>query len=132
MVNRIAMLFLFIVFCLSSSLYAQLWVVDPLEAIYPDSNNIESWDKNWASDFIVDTDISCHIVVKVPKNKPYKLIGHVNGEEVFLSELVDVPVEQNTGIDSRTEQYKGIKNRSEEHTSELQSRGHLVCRLLLE
>src|SRR5439155_21374459 len=25
-----------------------------------------------------------------------------------------------------------IQNRSEEHTSELQSRGHLVCRLLLE
>src|SRR5690625_7021317 len=25
-----------------------------------------------------------------------------------------------------------INNRSEEHTSELQSRGHLVCRLLLE
>src|SRR5439155_17319486 len=25
-----------------------------------------------------------------------------------------------------------IKERSEEHTSELQSRGHLVCRLLLE
>src|SRR5690625_5753609 len=31
--------------------------------------------------------------------------------------------------------YRGINNegyRSEEHTSELQSRGHLVCRLLLE
>src|SRR5690625_6689487 len=26
----------------------------------------------------------------------------------------------------------GAKKRSEEHTSELQSRGHLVCRLLLE
>src|SRR5690625_556460 len=26
----------------------------------------------------------------------------------------------------------GIRLRSEEHTSELQSRGHLVCRLLLE
>ena len=25
-----------------------------------------------------------------------------------------------------------LLNRSEEHTSELQSRGHLVCRLLLE
>src|SRR5690625_6517256 len=25
-----------------------------------------------------------------------------------------------------------VQNRSEEHTSELQSRGHLVCRLLLE
>src|SRR5437660_10687334 len=28
--------------------------------------------------------------------------------------------------------YPGPKPRSEEHTSELQSRGHLVCRLLLE
>src|SRR5437870_10589625 len=28
--------------------------------------------------------------------------------------------------------FKHDKNRSEEHTSELQSRGHLVCRLLLE
>src|SRR5207253_10529724 len=27
---------------------------------------------------------------------------------------------------------KGCAERSEEHTSELQSRGHLVCRLLLE
>src|SRR5690625_6959833 len=27
---------------------------------------------------------------------------------------------------------KGLHARSEEHTSELQSRGHLVCRLLLE
>src|SRR5207253_6964107 len=26
----------------------------------------------------------------------------------------------------------GVRERSEEHTSELQSRGHLVCRLLLE
>src|SRR5690625_6949784 len=29
-------------------------------------------------------------------------------------------------------QRKGLEDRSEEHTSELQSRGHLVCRLLLE
>src|SRR5690625_5516070 len=28
--------------------------------------------------------------------------------------------------------YRNAINRSEEHTSELQSRGHLVCRLLLE
>src|SRR5439155_24495601 len=27
---------------------------------------------------------------------------------------------------------RGLSDRSEEHTSELQSRGHLVCRLLLE
>src|SRR5439155_17188669 len=30
------------------------------------------------------------------------------------------------------EQAFGMMKRSEEHTSELQSRGHLVCRLLLE
>src|SRR5207253_10528012 len=28
--------------------------------------------------------------------------------------------------------HRAARNRSEEHTSELQSRGHLVCRLLLE
>src|SRR2546422_6003904 len=33
---------------------------------------------------------------------------------------------------SRREANRGGANRSEEHTSELQSRPHLVCRLLLE
>src|SRR5439155_15668499 len=32
----------------------------------------------------------------------------------------------------QTRLYQGQEKRSEEHTSELQSRGHLVCRLLLE
>src|SRR5690625_6298551 len=31
-----------------------------------------------------------------------------------------------------TGKIKEVRERSEEHTSELQSRGHLVCRLLLE
>src|SRR5690625_1203624 len=34
--------------------------------------------------------------------------------------------------DRFVDQDSGINRRSEEHTSELQSRGHLVCRLLLE
>src|SRR5690625_6062201 len=33
---------------------------------------------------------------------------------------------------SRQDQAANRRTRSEEHTSELQSRGHLVCRLLLE
>src|SRR5439155_25320919 len=33
---------------------------------------------------------------------------------------------------SLDEIYWGARKRSEEHTSELQSRGHLVCRLMLE
>src|SRR5690625_1222423 len=35
-------------------------------------------------------------------------------------------------LDSASEASKGKEKRSEEHTSELQSRGHLVCRLLLD
>src|SRR5207253_11440414 len=37
-----------------------------------------------------------------------------------------------SGIRSRMIGKPGTSRRSEEHTSELQSRGHLVCRLLLE
>src|SRR5690625_7800153 len=39
---------------------------------------------------------------------------------------VVLPVEERVG------DHRGHRVRSEEHTSELQSRGHLVCRLLLE
>src|SRR5690625_7064469 len=40
--------------------------------------------------------------------------------------------ERNTLTDTSDEPLISITIRSEEHTSELQSRGHLVCRLLLE
>src|SRR5439155_13882602 len=40
---------------------------------------------------------------------------------------------RSAGSRSRTSsRARGAETRSEEHTSELQSRGHLVCRLLLE
>src|SRR5439155_17325504 len=37
-----------------------------------------------------------------------------------------------SGFSTAVEPVCSITSRSEEHTSELQSRGHLVCRLLLE
>src|SRR5690625_6715245 len=43
----------------------------------------------------------------------------------------DNKVNGNPGLTLNITQSNG-SNRSEEHTSELQSRGHLVCRLLLE
>src|SRR5690625_5766407 len=46
------------------------------------------------------------------------LAGHIEAD--VRRALSDIP------------EVKDIKVRSEEHTSELQSRGHLVCRLLLE
>src|SRR2546422_7806736 len=39
---------------------------------------------------------------------------------------------QGTGLLCRVQQFRLVEIRSEEHTSELQSRLHLVCRLLLE
>src|SRR5207253_7758673 len=44
----------------------------------------------------------------------------------------DVAIGRRTWIDHATVRSHAETIRSEEHTSELQSRGHLVCRLLLE
>ncbi|GGW45912.1 DUF4091 domain-containing protein [Arenibacter certesii] len=94
------------------ALHAQIWVVDPLEAIYPDENNIASFSKEWSADFIPATEIAAHVLVKVPKNTAFSLSAQIEGKQILgaFSELIDVPVEQNTGIDSRTEKYKGVKN----------------------
>src|SRR5690625_6836946 len=48
---------------------------------------------------------------------------------------VDAPADTRTDLSDvfqRLRMRQEFRQRSEEHTSELQSRGHLVCRLLLE
>src|SRR5690625_7065973 len=55
---------------------------------------------------------------------PYQLAGGLNWEDIREKEA--------DKIWSVVERYAPNMKRSEEHTSELQSRGHLVCRLLLE
>src|SRR5690625_6048035 len=52
-------------------------------------------------------------------------------ELILLTPLTDLQVVQQSFISRRALVFI-IGSRSEEHTSELQSRGHLVCRLLLE
>src|SRR5690625_5718515 len=49
-----------------------------------------------------------------------------------LRELYDIPVILLTAKGELDDKEKGFLARSEEHTSELQSRGQLVCRPLLE
>src|SRR5690554_7029690 len=60
-------------------------------------------------------------------SEPYSLIRHRLQEENGTS-AVDVEVQE----EGRNHHWRGTGKRSEEHTSELQSRPHLVCRLLLE
>src|SRR3712207_8354378 len=63
------------------------------------------------------------------------LVHHGHGREVLprveghaaVQELVDA-----SGADGGHQQGVAVRVRSEEHTSELQSRQYLVCRLLLE
>lgn len=98
-----------------SILKAQIWVIDPLEALYPDKNKVEDWSQKWSADFIPSTDIATNLLVKVPKNTPYKLSAKIEGQKISkeaFSKLIDVPVEQNTGtgLDGRTEQYNDTKN----------------------
>src|SRR5207253_9149175 len=69
-----------------------------------------------------------------PRQPPVNLYFDESGLLVRLVRFVDTPIGRvPTQIDySDYREVAGVKMpRSEEHTSELQSRGHLVCRLLL-
>src|SRR5690625_6832856 len=55
--------------------------------------------------------------------------GVTEGEDAEIPELL--PADLYVTDDMEIE-HTVVNERSEEHTSELQSRGHLVCRLLLE
>src|SRR5690625_5381049 len=48
-----------------------------------------------------------------------------------LADIIEITDSQDTAAEKANKFIQAIR-RSEEHTSELQSRGHLVCRLLLE
>src|SRR5690625_7064955 len=54
--------------------------------------------------------------------------GTSTARQIRTSTIPLLPCATTEGSSSHT----GREDRSEEHTSELQSRGHLVCRLLLE
>src|SRR5690554_4062599 len=50
------------------------------------------------------------------------------GDRYFKAKLYFITLDEKSGAEKKT----AVNMRSEEHTSELQSRPHLVCRLLLE
>ncbi|MEN8117888.1 MAG: DUF4091 domain-containing protein [Bacteroidota bacterium] len=91
----------------------QLWLVDPLEAIYPDKNELLEYNRKWKADIPVGAVAEVHILVKMSKGESFTISASIDGEylgtEVW-NQLIDVPVEENTGLDSRTEQFTGQKN----------------------
>src|SRR3989442_4633814 len=61
-----------------------------------------------------------------------KRLDEVGDVEGYWPGAPDLVVEVISSGDTYTEVDEKVLERSEEHTSELQSRPHLVCRLLLE
>lgn len=98
---------------MGSSMFAQLWMVDPLEAIYPDVNDMQNYESKYSADFASGSSASVHILVKVPSGSTLTCSAEKDNQKLGVevwNQLIDVPVEQNTGLDSRTEQYKNIVN----------------------
>src|SRR5690625_6441761 len=64
----------------------------------------------------------------------YGLESLTNDNGYYRAKLVNKLINWASDIGDRLQSntFKQLASRSEEHTSELQSRGHLVCRLLLE
>src|SRR5690625_3346783 len=84
----------------------------------------EKWEGVWSEQqlFAFDRETTREQVFSVDTPPP-TASGSLHVGHVFGYSQADMIV--------RYQRMSG-KNRSEEHTSELQSRGHLVCRLLLE
>ena len=91
----------------------RLWLVDPLEPLFPDSNNTSHFGTNYKTDFPTGTTIDVHILIRVKPSNTFAVSVALSGDTMplsCLSELRDVPVEQNTGVDSRTEAFTGQRN----------------------
>src|SRR5690625_7005633 len=89
---------------------------EDLKNVEEEYKSIGYRDAKVVSDTVITVDPNTlEIVVTIEEGKPYYL-GDITftGNSVFSTEVLERVF------------------RSEEHTSELQSRGHLVCRLLLE
>lgn len=105
---RIFLLNLFLL--LIQTVYSQsaIWLVDPLEPIYPDSNTFQGYSSKYKAAFPLGAPAEVNVILNIPVGTIVALSARMDGEELppeSWAVLLDVPVEQNTGLDSRTEQF---------------------------
>src|SRR5690625_5629745 len=81
--------------------------------------------------FSLDAVLLAHFA-RVPRSSKRKILDLCAGHGVVPLLLSPKTNAQITGVEVQGRLVHMAERRSEEHTSELQSRGHLVCRLLLE
>ena len=109
-IKSITLIVFFTISSLLTNAQFEAGLLNTLEAVYPDSNNVKL--KNTLTTNIAKNSAAeVHILVKseignlISFSTQSKNISNVN-----LSVIEPVPVEQNTGIDSRTEQFLGVLN----------------------
>lgn len=93
----------------------RLWLVDPLMQVYPDQNSTVTKDYSnfWTYEGPCGTKADVIILVSAPVGSTISIKVKREGtpfEEAQVYKLITVPVEQNTGIDKRTERFSGIEN----------------------
>lgn len=91
----------------------QVSLVDPLQPLFPDSNTAVRASRSLTLDYPGGTVADVHVLIFSADTATihFKALSEgktLPGNNWF--QLIDVPVEQNTGIDSRTEQFKGQYN----------------------
>ena len=81
-----------------------------LDAVYPDENNLK-FTKVYSADTPKNTTFNINLVVYSEKKSTVKLnYRSLEFDRISFNEVLDVPVEQNTGLDSRTERFRGNIN----------------------
>ena len=101
----------FFLLILNSS-YAQLkaGLLSPLEAVYPDINNLKFKNK-YISHIPSNSKAEVLVLIKSDIGNNISIESNsLNINEINLDLISAVPVEENTGLDSRTEQFKGKIN----------------------
>src|SRR5687768_17768727 len=97
----------------------------PRSTLFPYTTLFRSQNSYVIGDRITD--------VQLAKNLGCKAIWLNNDPELGSAEISDKVNQLKSVVTLETTEWKDVYQfRSEEHTSELQSRLHLVCRLLLE
>jgi hypothetical protein len=91
----------------------QVSLVDPLQPLFPDSNTTARNNRSLTLDYPAGTVADVHLLIYSADTATLQFNALSEGKALDGSnwfQLIDVPVEQNTGIDSRTEQFKGQFN----------------------
>ena len=113
-INNIKSLFFLNIIILvnTSNLFSQYkaGIISTLQATYPDKNNLK-FNNTFSYDIPQNSDFEALILIRSEHNKTFTFNSiSKNLTNINYSIIKAVPVEENTGVDSRTEQFLGQIN----------------------